>query len=608
MKNTPWDACPRGIKLEINKNSDRIVDLIGLFCYPVLCLSERFIEWYGRNFMIESIKDWAVSFRKNFIGNTIFFIFIVSYIMIFQAMFGAENSITGVCMTLIMTSSMSKDMTGALLKNLLMQAAVLVFMSVSACLTVTLNPFMAAVVNFAAVFILSILFMSETSASQYFIYLLSYSFLVFISPITFEGLPKRIIAVLFGALCVMAYQFILGRKRINKISTGALKALIHYITDENPIGSTELTELRKYICSVSKAVFDRKKAYFGISSAGIGLIDAARGLENIAVKADEISAKDSLDYERFLNWLNKKLYEFEEYIDGHNAKLEQISYDGALDDKTKDCYNSVIFVQEALKKMSAPENKKSVVHTDISFSERVKKAIDISPVKLNSSLRLAIIISLGTLAVQLLNLQYGKWLIFTFISLTMPYSEDVKPKAAKRMAATLIGCAAAVAAFTLIPSSGGRVAVTMIAGYLSSFFVGYTGNYACATIGALSGAVGGVIGFVPIATRCLIRLLYIGLGCAIVCLITNKLNNCHKTDTIAYLTDKYKTTALKISAMFSKGKMDIQEYYHYIIELNIIENRLHQEKNGEIESYIEKCRRIVADAHVGNVKAYTAAN
>ena len=112
----------------------------------------------------------------------------------------------------------------------------------------------------------------------------------------------------------------------------------------------------------------------------------------------------------------------------------------------------------------------------------------------------------------------------------------------------------------------------------------------------------------PIATRCLIRLLYIGLGCAIVCLITNKLNNCHKTDTIAYLTDKYKTTALKISAMFSKGKMDIQEYYHYIIELNIIENRLHQEKNGEIESYIEKCRRIVADAHVGNVKAYTAAN
>ena len=341
MKNTPWDACPRGIKLEINKNSDCIVDLIGLFCYPVLCLSERFIEWYGRNFMIESIKDWAVSFRKNFVGNTIFFIFIVSYIMIFQAMFGAENSITGVCMTLIMTSSMSKDMTGAPLrniltdkaeleaiavfkenlKNLLMQAAVLVFMSVSACLTVTLNPFMAAVVNFATVFILSTLFMSETSASQYFIYLLSYSFLVFISPITFEGLPKRIIAVLFGALCVMAYQFILGRKRINKISTGALKALIHYITDENPIGSTELTELRKYICSVSKAVFDRKKAYFGISSAGIGLIDAARGLENIAVKADEISAKDSLDYERFLNWLNKKLYEFEEYIDGHNAKL-----------------------------------------------------------------------------------------------------------------------------------------------------------------------------------------------------------------------------------------------------------------------------------------------
>ena len=550
--------------------------------------------------MTEKIKQWAKNFKQNFIGNTIFYVCIIAYIIIFQTIFGLENTITGVCMTLIISSSISNDMTGTPFKSFLWQMGVLLFMAVTACLTVTLNPFIAAVINFGTVFLLSMMFTSETGSSNYFIYLLSYAFLVFVAPIDFEGLPLRAVSMVFGAASVMFFQFILGRKKMEKISRGSIKALIQYILDED---SNNVEIVRKHICNISKALSERKKSLFGISNAGIALMDTIGGLESISAEADRLRENKTEENTKYIEWLYAKLGEFEKYVDGDENALSGTEYEGQMNEVSQKCHASVIYVQDAIQRMSAPENQKSVIQSDMSFKERLAKTFDASPVKLNNSIKLAIIVTVATLAVQLLDLQYGKWLIFTFLSLTMPYSEDVAPKAGQRIAATLIGCAIALVAFTILPESGGRTAVTMFAGYLSSFFLGYTGNYACATIGAISGAVkNGVTGFGPIATICLTRVFYICLGCLIVVFITNKVKQCYKTDTVDHLKEKYTETAMTVSEMFNKEKIDVQEYYHYIIELNVIENRLRQEKNDEINRHINSVNGKVVNAHMSQKK------
>ncbi|MFR8404026.1 MAG: hypothetical protein ACLVC7_04030 [Monoglobus pectinilyticus] len=46
-----------------------------------------------------------------------------------------------------------------------------------------------------------------------------------------------------------------------------------------------------------------------------------------------------------------------------------------------------------------------------------------------------------------------------------------------------------MASYALVPSAVGRTALMMFSGYISYYFSGYTGTFACSTIGDLGGAV-----------------------------------------------------------------------------------------------------------------------
>ena len=117
----------------------------------------------------------------------------------FQKVFGAENSIVGVIFAIMMSASMVRDLTSTPFKHLLAQSTVLVLMAAAACLVVTLNPWIALPINFIMIFLILYLYTYEYSGHLYFPYILSYLFLIFISPSSPEQLPKRIIAMVTGA-------------------------------------------------------------------------------------------------------------------------------------------------------------------------------------------------------------------------------------------------------------------------------------------------------------------------------------------------------------------------------------------------------------------------
>ena len=113
-------------------------------------------------------------------------------------------------------------MTATPVKHLLIQAAVLLWMGMSAFLVNTLPPLAAFPVNLLTVFFILYAFTYEYSSHMYFPYILSYLFLIFISPVTAEGLPKRLLGLLAGAVCVILYQMFMGRRL----------SLIHILPEE----------------------------------------------------------------------------------------------------------------------------------------------------------------------------------------------------------------------------------------------------------------------------------------------------------------------------------------------------------------------------------------
>ena len=78
--------------------------------------------------------------RQKFLHNVLNFIFIIVFINVFQAVFGPENSILAVSLTILMPASTVRDMTATPVKHLCVQTVILELMVVSAFLVQSLQP------------------------------------------------------------------------------------------------------------------------------------------------------------------------------------------------------------------------------------------------------------------------------------------------------------------------------------------------------------------------------------------------------------------------------------------------------------------------------------
>lgn len=551
------------------------------------------------------------SVNKNFRHATLNFIFIIIYVNVFQLIFGMENSIVGVIFTIMMSASMVRDLTGAPVKHFLCQALILVLMAAAACFVSAVPPLAAVPVNLAMIFLILYAYTYEYVSHTYFPYILSYLFMVFISPVPPEGLPKRLLGTAAGAAGIILYQLVNGRKRAAETAREVLTVMIDEAESciEGLLSGKDISrnreKLRSDLCRLSKIVYDRRKKALCISDAGFAMIDSGRGLENLVLLLYEMEGPVTPGREELLRSISSQLSNFRTFMMRKGTPLTlpaRSRFCAQGDDEAGRFYQCLQYISDHLLKMTLPEEKKSCRKTLMSFTVRLKAALHVSPVRVIYALRVSCLLTLCTLAVQLLQLPHGKWLLFTVASVSLPYADDVGAKAGKRLIATLIGGVCSVVVYSLIPTAGGRTAVMMISGYLSFYFSDYSATFACSTVGALGGAVFmGEFGWGPVGRMLLIRLGYIGAG-ILVALAANCLFFPFKRKTATrQLWKKYVSTTRLLSEVCRKEQADPQLYYSLVIQAHLQEDRLMQnarELNWEgAKGLLEQCRQAVRLAH-----------
>ncbi len=234
--------------------------------------------------IIAGMRD---SVRKNFRHATLNFLFILLFVNVFQAVFGMENSIVGVIFTILMSASMARDLTNAPVKHLVQQAAVLMLMAAAACYVSNARPICALPVNLAMLFVILYAYTYEYTSHLYFPYILSYLFLVFISPVPPQQLPKRLLAMLAGAIGIILYQLVNGRKRVAQTARDVLVSLSGRarVCVDCLLSGTEMTrepdQVRSDLSRISEIVYERRKRALCISDASFAMIDAGRSAENL---------------------------------------------------------------------------------------------------------------------------------------------------------------------------------------------------------------------------------------------------------------------------------------------------------------------------------------
>jgi uncharacterized membrane protein YccC len=551
------------------------------------------------------------SIKQNFAYATLNFIFIIIYVNVFQKVFGRENSIVGVIFTILMSASMLRDMTAAPVKHLFIQSAVLVSMGIFASLVSSLAPIAAFPINLIAVFVILYCFTYEYSSHMYFPYILSYLFMVFISPVSPQHLPMRLLGLFVGAVSIIVYQLVKGRRRVVETAQDVLSAMADeavesiYFLLTGKGKQTEESEVRHTLTKLIQIVYERRKRVLHISDASFSMIDAGRGLEHIILLLQDIDAPVTARKRELLQKCAQYLEQFRAYVRQETEEIPEIGKSDLTADETNcvemDFYHALVYIREHLLHMSDPQKRMHYRRTMLSISVRLKAALDISPVRVIYAGRVAILIAVVTLLVQEMNLTYGKWIMFTIASLSMPYADDVGKKMRKRILATILGGLIAVAAYALIPSMLGRTVVMMLSGYLSFYFADYLGTFACSTIGALGGAVlMNTFGFSEVGQVFLIRIGLICVG-AVIAVLANCVLFPYKRETATrHLLKKYIETTRLLSEVCTAEEVDTQLYYYLVIEAHLQEEKLMQnreESDSEMEDILEQCRRKVRRAH-----------
>lgn len=551
------------------------------------------------------------SIQKNFLHATCNFIFILVFVNLFQKVFGAENSIVGVIFTIMMSASMVRDLTATPLRHLCIQTAVLFLMAAAACFVASAPPLLALPLNFAVLFLILYAFTYEYVSHLYFPYILSYLFLVFISPVAPVQLPKRLLGVFVGAVSIILYQWVNGRHRVAETAQDVLVSMIdraqacvaalHSGADvpKDPEG------LRASLCRLSRIVYDRRKRALCISDADFAMIDAGRGLENVVLLLCELQGPPTPGRRELLSGVSDTLSRFRAYLLREAADIPAVrreAFGAPGNTEAERLCRCLDYAREKLLAMTQPERRRRYAGTPLSLSVRLKAALRVSPVRVAYALRVSCLLALCTLLVQQLSLPHGKWLLFTVASVSLPYADDVGAKAKKRLLATLAGGALSVAVFSLVPSALGRTLVMMASGYLSFYFTDYSATFTCSTVGALGGAVFvGAFGWGPVGWVSLVRLGYVLAGIAVALLFNLVVFPYRREAATRRLLRGYVATSEFLKKVLKQRDSDPQLYYGLVILAHLQEEKLRQ--NAEalrwtgVGELLARCREAVRAAH-----------
>lgn len=533
------------------------------------------------------IQNFIKTVKEKFRSSTLNFIFIIAYVNIFQHIFGPENSIVGVIFTIMMSASMVRDLTATPVRHLIIQSAVLVWLALAACWVVYLPIPLSLIVNFITLFIILYAFTYEYSTHMYFPYILSYLFLVFISPAEPSQLPKRLVGMLAGAVSIILYQWVMGRKRIVETAQDVLSEIIDdissqilWLLQEAP-DKPAPSDIRHKLCQLSQIVYDRRKKVFCISDAGFSMIQAGQGLGHLLTYLLEITPEAARTERELLRYTQSQLTLYRAYVNHENADLQPPVY-SSEDSPKPSLYadrvcRDLTFIYEKLLHMSDPQKVLHYRKTALSLKLQLQTALEWSSVRGVYALRVSLILAGATALVQLLALPHGRWLLFTLASVSLPYADDVPQKIKKRILATVAGGLLSVLIYSLVPSPAGRTAVMMLSGYLSFYFSDYAETFTCSTIGALGGAVFmNAFGFQAVGGIFVIRLAYVLAGAAAGYILNCLVLPYGRDRATRALWRKYKSVTEMLDKFRHTEKPDSQLYYTLVILAHLQEDKLIQ--------------------------------
>lgn len=468
--------------------------------------------------------------KKFIISQTILYITIITFIILFKMIFGEKNTLIGVTSITAIFMFMSVNLTISPGKNTIKLIIINLLTGIGAYLA-NLNMWGAIPINFIVIFIISYTFYYNLKNPLYLPFSLQYLFLL-ATPVAKGELTIRLLSLLVAPIAIMLIQLLINKNKItksgNKIIINICDLIIKKINDNE--NNEELNiNIRKDVNNFRSIVYDNRKDDFYVTEEGRIKLDIVVMLEKLSILLDKESKNkelhndiiDTLEVIKIAFDNEEKIVEaknitsnlIREYIKKNKndfVVFESINCIKILNDSLdelivlgKENYNKI----KSTKKI--PEKYKKI--------NVYKKEFYQKSVKFSYAIRVSLGIVIAGFISSYFNLSEGRWIYFTVLSVIIPIYELSAQKTRDRLFATVVGGIIVVILFSIFKDSLSRTLILMFSGYLKSYTTSYRYGTIYTTVSAIGAAA--LLGGTEVLT--INRILFVGLG-AVIAIVINK--------------------------------------------------------------------------------------
>lgn len=441
--------------------------------------------------------------KKLVISQTILFIFIMAFVLIFKGIFGAENTLIGVATITAMLMLLQKDLTLSPVKNTIL--LVLLNLLIGAGATIAdKNMWVAIPINLIITFILTYTLSYNLAKPVYLPFSLEYLFLL-TNPVSNDKLGMRFLALIVGAIMIMVIQLVVNRnnvlKRGNKLLVKACDDMIEKLKKQS-LGTKDAnlnSSIEGSLSSFRQVIYNKREQQFYLTEESRIKLNIAVALEKMSALLDELDYKNDKDT---ILAIEKSLEKIKGYLNDESTIDEKEinaikNYDGRdiKDITALKVLNNMSFIYDALyeiKKLDKNNynlvNKIHDIPEGFKLRHRITANYNARSAKFSYAVRFSIGMALSLFIMDYLHIVEARWIAFTIQALVTPVYEMSKTKTKDRLFATVCGVIIVEILFHIFKDVTSRSLILMLSGYISGYIKQYRYNLICITISAMGSA------------------------------------------------------------------------------------------------------------------------
>lgn len=548
-------------------------------------------------------------YKKKIATQTILFIFIVSFIIIFKTIFGTEETLIGVMTITASLMFLQMNLTNNLIENTAYILVIEVLSGVASFIA-ALSPWLGIPINFITVFILGYSFCYSLKKPMYTPLILQYLFMLS-APVSLDILPKRLLSLVFGGVIIMVFQVIANGGRQSKKGMVLLSDTLNMVKERVDSNSKEKSiEIGR---NINLKLKELNRIGEEISYSNHNLINERNIMLSIAIAIKKLNEnltklkhdKDTLEGLKDLSLaidLARKILnskdQYDEQLTEFNTIISRYKHKKSINKEVIRLVYSTTYLKDRiveLKEIEVEKTRKRDSFIHIQFLHD-KEDVKAKSIRMSYGFRIALGVTITAFFTDYFNIVDGKWMMFTILALTVPIFEASTQKLKDRLFATFIGAFLAVIIYEIFKTPLSRVIILMITGYVNGYITRYKYNAIGVTLCSIGSAVlaSGTPEILSIH-----RVIFVLIG-AFLSYIINKYFFSYnlKDETIELQSMVDITLKHMINEVYElvNGKEDKSKLINYIITLSMVEEKLSQNNFVSEEErnirYLEKVREL----------------